>query len=425
MTSRLLTTAVAALLALASRVVPAQEVHAASTSPARRADASAFLPGRLGRIDAFVARQMSEGRIPGAVVMIVRDGRVAYHKAYGSRDLGTNAPQRVDDIFRIASQTKAITALAVMMLWEEGRVLLDDPIEKYIPAFADQRVLTKFNAADSSYESRPAKRKTTIRQLLTHTSGLDYADIGSDEFRAIYGKAGITALGRPGDVLGERIDVLARLPLRADPGERFIYSLSSDVLGRLVEVVSGQPLDTFFRTRIFEPLRMPDTFFAVPEAKRARLVALHQPVEGQLVAAHAPDGGLTHPDFPLLHPTYFSGGGGLSSTTADYARFLQLFLNGGEFDGVRLLGHKTVEMMLTNQIAPLQPAFGLGFALETESNDFRQPLSVGSFEWGGAFKTTYWADPREHLIGLIFTNVWGVDVELGAPFKALVYSALR
>lgn len=423
MPPRLAPIAVAALLTVASSAA-AQASRGTVAPAARRADASPFHPDRLARIDAFVERQIADGRIPGAVVMLVRDGRVAYHKAYGVRDLGTHAPQRTDDIFRIASQTKAITSTAVMMLWEEGRFLLDDPIEKYIPAFADQRVLTKFNEADSSYESRPAKRKTTIRQLLTHTSGLDYADIGSDAFRAVYAKAGITGLGRPGDVLGERIDVLARLPLHADPGERFIYSLSTDVLGRLVEVISGQPLNQFFRTRIFAPLRMNDTYFGVPAAKRDRLVALHQPVEGRLMAAHEPTG-LAHPDWPLRSPTYFSGGGGLSSTTADYARFLQMYLNGGELDGVRLLGRKTVELILTNQVAPLQPAFGLGFALETEGNDFRQPESVGSFEWGGAFKTTYWADPRERLVGLIFTNVWGTDVELGAPFKALVYGALR
>lgn len=424
MLPRLLPFAVATFLA-AAPLLDAQGSNGASAAVPRRGDPSPFHPDRLERIDAFVKQQIADGRIPGAVVMLVRDGRVAYHKAYGVRDLGTRAPQRVDDIFRIASQTKAITSTAVMMLWEEGRFLLDDPIEKYIPSFADQRVLTKFNEGDSTYESRPAKRKTTIRQLLTHTSGLDYADIGSDAFRAIYAKAGITGLGRPGDVLGERIDVLARLPLHADPGERFIYSLSTDVLGRLVEVVSGQSLDEFFRTRIFVPLRMNDTYFGVPAAKRDRLVALHQPVEGQLMAAHEATGALAHPDWPLRGPTYFSGGGGLSSTTSDYARFLQMYLNGGELDGVRLLGRKTIEMILTNQVAPLQPAFGLGFALETEGTDFRQPESVGSFEWGGAFKTTYWADRKERLVGLIFTNVWGVDVELGAPFKAMVYAALR
>ena len=422
-----LLSAILALATLSPLVATTQESAPRVSSGRAGPGASAFVPDRLTRIDAFVERMMAEGKIPGAVVMIVRDGEVALHRAYGYRDLSTRAPLRTDDIFRIASQTKAVTSLAVMMLWEEGRFQLDDPIAKYIPAFKDQRVLTKFNPADSSYESRPARRRTTIRQLLTHTSGLDYADIGSDEFKAIYHKAGITALGREGDVLADRINVLGTLPLRAEPGERFIYSLSVDVLGRLVEVVSGMSLDQFFRVRIFEPLGMRDTYFELPADKRPRLVALHQEIDGKLVASHDPkdNGGLAHPDFPARTVTYFSGGGGLSSTTADYARFLQLFLNGGELDGVRLLGRKTVELMLTNQVGDLQPPFGLGFELETPASDFRSPVSVGTFSWGGAFKTTYWADPKEKLVGLIFTNIFGVDVNLEAPFQAVVYSAMR
>ena len=418
-----------ALIALAPSLLAAQAERVASPNPgdgnAGAPSSAAFAPDRIGRVDGWLNGLVREKKIPGAVVMLVRDGKVEYHKAYGVRELGTNAPLRPDDIFRIASQTKAITSLAVMMLWEEGKFALDDPIERYIPAFAKQTVMTKFNPADSTYESRPARRKTTIRQLLTHTSGLDYADIGSDEFKAIYAKAGLTGLGREGDVLAERIDVLARLPLKQEPGERFTYSLSTDVLGRLVEVVSGMPLDRFFRTRIFDPLGMKDTWFELPADKRSRLVALHQPrKDGTLEATHTPIG-LAHPDFPARKVTYFSGGGGLSSTTADYARFLQLFLNGGELDGVRLLGRKTVELMLTNQVGTLQPAFGLGFQLETTETDFRSPVSLGTFSWGGAFNTTYWADPKERLVGLIFTNTYGAEAALGEPFKVLVYSAMR
>ena len=433
----------------------------AATSPARVARASAFYPERLARIDSFVQRLVAERKIPGAVVMLVHNGQVAYHKAFGVRDIGTGAPQQRDDIFRIASQTKAVTSLAVMMLWEEGRFALDDPIGKYIPAFKDQTVLTKFNPADSSYEAKPTKRKITIRQLLTHTSGLDYADIGSDEFKAIYAKAGITGIGADGDVLADKINVLGKLPLKHEPGERFTYGLSVDVLGRLVEVVSGMPLDQFFATRIFTPLGMRDTYFALPADRRARLVALHEEKDGTLLPMHeaitatslgattgtttsTTSGGASgplvggangaprdpgtrslHPDFPARPMTYFSGGGGLSSTTADYARFLQLFMNGGALGHVRLLGRKTVEMMLTNQIGTLQPAFGLGFALETPDNDFRSVVTSGTFSWGGAFNTTYWADPKEKLIGLIYTNTFQSTVRLGDPFKALVYSALR
>ena len=395
----------------------------AQSTPSRDPSA-AFDPNRLARIDSWINKLIADQRIPGAVVMLVRDGRVEYHKAFGVRDLGTKAPLRTDDIFRIASQTKAITSLAAMILWEEGKFALDDPVAKYLPEFDKQTVLAKFNPADSTYTTTPAKRRSTIRQLLTHTSGLDYADIGSDEFKAIYSKAGLTALGREGDVLAEKVKVLGALPLAFEPGERFNYGLSVDVLGRLVEVWSGMPLDRFLRTRIFEPLRMTDTWFELPPQKRTHLVALHSETDGKLDVMQESQDGM-HPDYPARNVTYFSGGGGLSGTIADYARFLQLFLNGGELDGVRVISRKTVDLILTNQIPRLQPAFGLGFALETPENDFRQVLSVGSFEWGGAFATTYWADPKEHLVALIYTNVLGLTLNLGDQFKTLVYSAMR
>lgn len=383
-----------------------------------------FSADRLARLDAWVTRLIADRQIPGAVVMLVRNGQVSYHRAFGVRDVTTRAPLQRDDIFRIASQTKAITSVAAMLLWEEGRFNLDDPIAKYLPEFAKQRVLTKFNPADSTYESRPATRPTTVRQLFTHTSGLDYADIGSDEFKAIYARAGLTALGLEGDVLADKVRILATLPLHFEPGERFTYSLSIDVLGRLVEVWSGMPLDRFLRTRIFEPLRMQDTWFELPGDRRGRLVSLHEEKDGAVQVMRQGQSGM-HPDFPARRVTYFSGGGGLSGTTADYARFLQMVMNGGELDGVRLLGRKTVEMMLTNQI-PRQPiAYGLGFALETPEFDARSVLTEGSFSWGGAFATTYWADPKEHLVALIYTNVLGSTADVGERFKALVYSALR
>jgi CubicO group peptidase (beta-lactamase class C family) len=415
---RLLPLLVAAALC-APPIIRAQDAANVSASAA-----AGFIPERLARLDTWVQQQVDARKIPGAVVLIVRDGGVAYHKAFGVRDLDTKVPQQRDDIFRIASQTKAITSTAVMMLWEEGRFSLDDPIGKYIPAFADQTILTKFNPADSSYESKPTRRHITIRQLLTHTSGLDYAGIGSDEFKAIYAKAGIYAMGAEGQVLATSIDRLGRLPLKNEPGERFTYSLSVDVLGRLVEVVSGMPLDRFFATRIFTPLGMRDTYFAIPPAKRDRLSSLHNMKDGRLVAVHEMQGTL-HSDFPARTVTYFAGGAGLASTTTDYARFLQMVMNHGEIDGVRLLGRKTVDMMLTNQIGALRPAFGLGFEVEIPETDYRTPMSVGSFSWSGAFNTWYWADPKERLIGLIFTNTLGETTSLGDPFKALVYSALR
>jgi CubicO group peptidase (beta-lactamase class C family) len=410
-----------ALLCLAPFAVSAQPAPHPTSLPVA---ATGFSDTRLARIDSLIVRLLAERRIPGAVVMLVRDGQVAYHKAFGVRNITTRAPLQRDDIFRIASQTKAITSLAAMMLWEEGKFALDDPVSRYLPEFDSQTVIVKFDPSDSSYTSRAAKRRSTIRQLFTHSSGIEYADIGSDEFKAIYAKAGLTAIGREGDVLAQKVRVLAKLPLSAEPGERFTYSMSVDVLGRLVEVWSGMPLDQFLRTRIFEPLQMRDTWFELPADRRSRLVALHTEKDGVLEVMRETQSGM-HPDFPARRVTYFAGGAGLSGTTADYARFLQLFLNGGELDGVRLLSRKTVEMMLTNQIPRLQPAFGLGFALETPENDYRTVLSAGTFSWGGAFATTYWADPKERLVALIYTNVLGSSAELGERVQVLMYSALR
>ncbi len=401
----------------------AQQGSLSVMTPAVAAAPSGFASERLARLDSMVAQLVADQRIPGAVVLIVQDGRVVTQKAFGYRDLSTRAPLRTDDIFRIASQTKALTSLAAMILWEEGKFSLDEPVSKYIPEFEKQTVMTSFVAADSTFQTRPARRRTTIRQLFTHTSGLGYADIGSDAMRAIYAKAGLTSIGREGDVLADKVRILGRLPLEFEPGERFNYSLSIDVLGRLVEIWSGMPLDRFLRTRVLDPLQMRDTWFELPADRRARLVRLHTEQDGKLSLMEA-QGGM-HPDFPARKVTYFAGGAGLAGTIGDYARFLQMLLNGGELDGVRIIGRKTVEMMLTNQIPGLDPAYGLGFALETPQNDYRTVLSSGSFSWGGAFETTYWADPKERMVALIYTNILGSTARVGDLFKTLVYSAMR
>ena len=408
----------AALCALSQRA-ESQGTRAAITPDKA---ASAFIPSRLARIDSLLSALTKDQRIAGATALIVKDGFVVYNKAFGVRDLSTNVPQKPDDIFRIASQTKAITSIAAMMLYEEGRFQLDDPIGMYLPEFGRATVLTTFKAADSTYETKPSTRRITIRNLLTHTSGIDYPSIGSEEFRAIYAKAGVQAGigGVEGDVLADKIKVLAKLPLKHEPGEKFTYGLSVDVIGRLVEVLSGVSLDQFFRTRIFEPLKMRDTYFALPSDKFDRLAGMHVERNGKLSAMSA-----SNVDFAKRPVTYFSGGSGLSSTTGDYARFLQMLMNGGELDGTRLLGRKTIEMMLTNQVGTIQPNFGLGFQLETPSSDFRTPLTERSFTWGGAINTTYWADPKEHLVALVYTNVSGSTVRLGDLFKTLVYAAMK
>lgn len=394
--------------------------------PAPTAMAAGFSQARLARIDSLIQPAVDKGQLPGAVVFLARDGQIVMYKAYGYRDTETKAPLRKDDIFRIASQSKAITSLAVMMLWEEGRFGLDEPIENYIPEFKNPRVLTKFNPADSSYESAPARRRPTIRQLLTHTAGLDYAGIGSDEFKAVYAKAGIpSGIGNNTATICEKVRVLGKLPLKHEPGERFTYSLGLDVLGCFVEVISGMSFDKFLRTRIFDPLGMKDTWFYLPADRANRLVALHELKDGKTIPRHDLVFDGSDPDYPKHPGTYFSGGAGLSGSIEDYAKFLQLFLNKGEFNGVRLLSPRTVEMMLTDQLPTLTNEFGLGFGLETAANDYQSPQGIGSYSWGGAFQTTYWADPKEKLVALLYTNTYGGG---GAPvlgrFSILTYSAM-
>ena len=231
---------------------------------------------RLARIDNMVQQHVDKGWIPGAVVLIARNGKIVHYKAFGYSDIDQKTPLKRDDIFRIASQSKAITSLAVMMLWEEGKFLLDDPISKYIPEFSNPTVLKSFNMADSSYTTEPAKSEVTIRQLLTHSSGLDYAGIGSQEFKAIFAKAGVpSGIGNNSMVLGEKMRTLAKLPLKHHPGEKYTYGLNSDMLGYLVEVISGMSFDEFLQKRIFDPIGMKDTYFYLPTQKYSRLVNLY------------------------------------------------------------------------------------------------------------------------------------------------------
>lgn len=394
--------------------------------PAKPEEAG-FSSGRLARIDQTIQEHLTAGHIPGAVVFIARNGKTIYHKAFGYSDVDTKAALKKDDIFRMASQSKAITSLAIMMLWEENKLQLDDPVSKFIPEFKNPRVMTRFNLADSSYSSEPAKSEVTIRQLLTHTSGIDYAGIGSQEFKAIYAKAGITSGigGSAGPTIGEKMKALGSLPLKHHPGERFTYGLNSDVLGYVVEVVSGKSFDEFLRTRIFQPLGMTDTYFYLPKEKHNRLVTLHQQTATGVAAVKGKIYDGFDPEYPKMQGTYYSGGAGLSGSIEDYAKFLQLFINGGTYNGTRLISRKTVELMLTNQLPDLQAdPFGLGFGIETVRNDHREPSSSGSFAWGGAFNTSYWGDPKEKIVALIYTNIYGARYG-NMGFKTLVYQAVN
>lgn len=394
-------------------------------TPAKPEDAGMSVE-RLDRIDKYLQDYVSKKMIPGAVVLIVRNGKSVYHKAFGYADIENNIELKKDNIFRIASQSKAITSLAVMLLFEEGKFQLDDAVSKYIPSFKSPRVLERLNWIDTTYTTQPAKGEITIRQLLTHTSGLDYAAIGSQEFKAIYAKAGVpSGIGNHNMILSEKMKILSGLPLKNHPGEQYTYSLGIDVLGYLVEVLSGMSFDQFLRTRIFQPLGMNDTYFYLPKEKHSRLVTLYESKDGLIkkVDHKIYDG--VNPDYPKLEGKYYSGGAGLSSTVEDYAKFLQLFLNKGEFNGVRLLSRKTVEIMLTNQIQLQIPnQHGLGFGLETEKNDHQSIVSIGTFNWGGAFNSQYWADPKEKLILIIYTNMYSSPYRTGDYFRNLTYQSI-
>jgi CubicO group peptidase (beta-lactamase class C family) len=380
---------------------------------------------RLNRIDKMLQQNIDSGWIAGAVGFIARDGKIIYSKSFGVSDIEKKSPMHTDDIFRIASQTKAITSIAVMMLFEEGKFLLDDPVSKYIPEFAHPNVLDKFNDKDTTFTTVPANREITIRDLLTHTSGINYAGIGSMNMRAIYAKAGIPGgFGTDKMVLGEKIRALGKLPLTHQPGERFTYGLNVDVLGYLVEVLSGENLDHYFHNHIFEPLGMTDTYFYLPSSKFERLVKVN--TEDKKHHLMTTPGDLVN--YPLIAGTYYSGGAGLSSTTKDYAIFLQMLLNKGEYNGKRLLSRRTVELITSNQIGDLnlgRDKFGLGFEITTEYGQAKLGISEGSFSWGGYFGTIYWADPKERLVCLMFIQQSPLrHSEIQDKFRALVYQAL-
>lgn len=388
---------------------------------------------RLSRIDNVLQEYVDKKLIAGGVAIVAQDGKIIYHKAIGYNDDDRKVAMKKDVIFRIASQTKAITSVGIMMLYEEGKLMLNDPVWKFVPEFKNQQVLDKFNAKDTTYTTVPAKRAVTIRDLLTHTSGIGYAQIGTPESNAIYYKHGVVGgIGVDKIVLGDKMKILGTLPLMHQPGEKWLYGLNTDLLGYIIEVVSGLSLDEFFRKRIFEPLGMKDTYFYLPKSKQARMASLFS--EDSLGHARLMQdtfvlNGKMIRDFPAMEGTYFSGGGGLSSTALDYAIFLQMMLNKGEYNGKRILSPTSVRMMTVSQYDQIPwPAnkFGLGFSVYTEKSEATSPLSAGSFDWGGMFSSTYWVDPKKKIIAQLMLNQFpNSHGEIHDKFKILVYQAIN
>jgi CubicO group peptidase (beta-lactamase class C family) len=389
-----------------------------------------FEYARLARIDTLVREYIGKGWVKDVVTIVVKDNQLVQYKGYGYFDPSGKIPMPKDALFRLASQTKAIVSVAAMTLYEEGKFTLDEPIADFIPEFRHPQVLDQFNERDSTYTSRPAKRDITFRDLFTHTSGIDYPGIGTPSMKAIYAKAGIpSGLGIVDKDLLETVKRLAKLPLIHNPGEKWTYGLSVDVLGCLVQVISGTNLEDYLSEKIFRPLGMKDTYFNVPASKANRLSTVYtEDSLGHLLLWEKDKTGID-PGYPLAKKHYFSGGAGLTGTAYDYAIFLQMMLNKGRYNGVQILAPRTVELMTSGQLDFTfngMDNFGLGFDITSEKSAARNPRNAGSFSWGGFFGTGYWADPKAKLICLIMTQqVPNSHGDLATKFEQLVYQSLK
>ena len=382
-------------------------------------------PERLARVSEAFQSYADDGRIAGAVGLVARHGKLAWTEAWGMRDLAAGDPMEEDDIFRIFSMTKPITSVAVMMLWEEGHFRLDDRIGRYLPELGNMVVADlERSTGPDDIVTVPAEHQITIRDLLRHTAGLSYGlTFGRTAADQAFARANPTGQA----TLAEMVTELGKLPLALQPGTRWRYSAATDVLGRLVEVISRQAFDVFLRDRIFEPLGMDDTAFFVPDSKRDRFTQLYG--HSQSDRTLEPRGGSSG-----YRPsgTFFSGGGGLVSTAQDYARFAQMLLNGGHLDGAQILGRKTIELMTTDHLGDdgasfLQAGwgFGLGFTMKNQPALDGNSDSVGNYFWMGIAGTSFWVDPEENLIGVFMIQIRpNRDIGFRQQFKRLVYQAV-
>ncbi len=383
---------------------------------------------RLERITSNFEDYINMGQLPGVVVMITRKGKIAYFKSIGKQDVENNLPMQNNTIFRIASQTKAITSVGVMMLQEEGKLLITDPIGKYLPSFKETTVAVKNDAGE--IEIVKAQRSITIHDLLTHTAGIGYGWGAAKEYWKEAGIQGWYFADRK-EPIQETISRIGDIPFDAQLGGRFEYGYNTDILGALIEVVSGETLDVFMSNRIFKPLGMNDTYFYLPKDKGDRLSVVYSATDQGL--KRAPDGGgmVMQGEYVNGPRKSFSGGAGLVSTAYDYAVFLQMLLNNGEYDGKRIISRKTVELMTISYIDKDRfpwdagKGFGLGFRVTDNVALTQQLGSVGNYGWGGAYHSTYWVDPKEELTVVYFTQLipdMGLDDH--AKLGALVYQSL-
>jgi len=386
---------------------------------------------RLSRIDGVMQDYIDQEKLSGNVIYIMRNGKPVYHKAFGLRDVATNDPMEQDDIFRIASQSKAITSVGVMILQERGQLLINDPVGKYLPEYRETTVAE--DDGNGGYKVVPAKRAITIRDLLTHTAGISYGrGPGAQEWLDADIFGWYTA--DRDEPIRETVRRMASLPQAAQPGEQFVYGYNTDILGAVIEVISGEPLDRFLKDNILEPLNMSDTDFYVPEEKRDRVATVYS-LKGEKISLADNPGtldGVSHVgqghyiDGPRKS---FAGGAGFTSTTRDYGTFLQMILNGGALNGTRILSRKSVELMTANHLGDIDyssgAGFGLGFEVITDLGEFGKPGSEGAYGWGGAYHSVYWIDPQENLVVVYLTQLIPAgDLDDQNKFRALVYQAI-
>jgi len=387
---------------------------------------------RLKKIDDIILEDIKENKIPGAVVLVGNEDEIIFEKAYGIKNPETNEKYNTDDIFRIASMTKAITSVGVLKLWEEGKIGLDDPIDKYIPKFENIEILESFNDEDTSYTSKISTKKITIRQLLTHTSGIGYGFIdGNKSIKSIYHKRkqsfmknGVLCFCDEDITIGETIENLADVPLHHEPGERFTYGIGLDVLGYMIEIVSGKKLDEFFRDKIFTPLQMNDTYFYLPKEKENRLVPVLTKKDDEWVIFEDDRFNVNYPIEGKRK--FFAGGCGLSSTVQDYYKFLTVFLNDGKFKGKSFISKQTNDLIFQNQL-PESFGFGVGLAfgivLEKDLKNGGTG-SEGTISWGGYWNTSFFADPEDKYIGLIYKQTQKIQDDSSDLFRRAVSTSV-
>lgn len=407
----------------------------AQTLPTAEPEAVGMSSERLDRLTTTLKEYVEADRVAGGVAIVARRGKIAYLESFGMRDREAGSPMADDSIFRIASQTKALTSVCIMILQERGQLLITDPIGKYLPEFKDRTVAV--DNGRGGYDVVSAKRPISIRHLLTHTSGISYGNgIAVDAWREA--DAIGWYFGKRDEPIRDTVRRMGPLPAVSHPGESWVYGYNTDILGALVEVVSGRPFDVFLQEEVLDPLGMSDTHFYLPVEKRDRLATVYSSVPGSAIE-RAPDGGVMqqggifgtvgqghYVDGPR---TSFSGGAGLLSTARDYATFLQMMLNGGELNGARILSPNTVKLMTVNHLGDVayQPGqgWGLGFSIVTDLGARGVPGSLGEFGWAGAFHSTYWADPEEELVAVYLTQlIPAIDIDDQNKFRALLYQAI-